>query len=123
MNIAPALSLVLAFAPLAKAHAGKTAGPLRVDPKNPRYLSDRRAHPVFLTGSHTWGNLQDYRYSDRPSPPPLDVQAYLAFLQRHHHNFFRLWVWETAMNKGAQQSTIYYEPLPYQRPGKSYGDG
>jgi hypothetical protein len=72
---------------------------------------------VFLTGSHTWGNLQDYTYAALPSPPTLDFNSYLAFLTQHHHNFFRLWVWESCMNSNAKQSTISYDPIPYQRPG------
>ncbi len=99
------------------ASAGPATGPLRVHPTNPRYFADGSGNPVFLTGSHTWGNLQDYRYSTLPSPPPMDFDAYLDFLDQHHHNFFRLWVWETAMNTGAKQGTIYYDPLPYERPG------
>jgi hypothetical protein len=47
----------------------------------------------------------------------MDFAAYLAFLEQHHHNFFRLWVWEAAMNPGAKQGTIFYDPMPYQRPG------
>jgi hypothetical protein len=92
-------------------------GPLRAHPANPRYFTDGSGKPIFLTGSHTWGNFQDYRYEAQPSPPPMDFAAYLEFLKRHGHNFFRLWVWETAMNRGAKQSTVYYDPLPYERPG------
>ncbi len=47
----------------------------------------------------------------------MDFGAYLQFLQQHNHNFFRLWAWETAMNPGAKQGTIYYAPLPYERAG------
>ncbi len=92
-------------------------GPLRVHPTNPRYFTDGSGKAIFLTGSHTWGNLQDYRYATLPSPPMLDFSAYLDFLQRHHHNFFRLWTWESAFNPNAKQGTIRYGPMPYQRPG------
>ncbi len=98
-------------------HLTQAKGPLRVHPANPRYLTDGSGRAIFLTGSHTWGNLQDYRYATLPSPPPMDFAAYLAFLQRHRHNFFRLWAWETSFNPKAKQGTIYYDPLPYQRPG------
>jgi hypothetical protein len=27
-------------------------------------------------------------------PAPFDFTAYLDFLDRHHHNFIRLWRWE-----------------------------
>jgi hypothetical protein len=92
-------------------------GPLRVSPVNPRYFADGSGRVIFLTGSHTWGNLQDYAYDKLPSPPALDFGAYLAFLQQHNHNFFRLWVWESSFNPRAKQGTIRYDPMPYQRPG------
>jgi hypothetical protein len=97
--------------------AAPAAGPLRVSPANPRYFADANGKIILLTGSHTWGNLQDYTYDKLPSPPPMDFAAYLAFLQRHNHNFFRLWAWESAFNPGAKQGTIRYDPMPYQRPG------
>ena len=34
-------------------------GPLRVHPKNPRYFTDGSGGAIYLTGSHTWLNLQD----------------------------------------------------------------
>jgi len=110
-----ALTAYLVLQP--QAQAGAAAGPLRVHPSNPRYFTDGSGKAIFLTGSHTWGNLQDYRYASLPSPPPMDFKAYLAFLERHHHNCFRLWAWETAMNPGARQGTIYYDPQQYQRTG------
>ena len=102
---------------LAGVRAAPATGPLRVSSTNPRYFADPTGKIVFLTGSHTWGNLQDYRYSDQPSPPEMDFDAYLDVLKRHHHNFFRLWAWESAMNAGAKQSTISYDPVPYERSG------
>jgi hypothetical protein len=92
-------------------------GPLRVHPTNPRYFTDGSGRGILLTGSHTWGNLQDYTYATQPSPPPMDFSTYLAFLRRHNHNFFRLWVWESSFNPNAKQGTIRYNPMPYQRPG------
>jgi hypothetical protein len=92
-------------------------GPLRVHPTNPRYFTDGSGKAIFLTGSHTWSSLQDYTYAELPSPPTLDYAAYVAFLKRHNHNFFRLWAWENAFNPDAQQGTITYDPMPYQRPG------
>jgi len=96
---------------------GSATGPLRMHPDNPRYFADGSGNPVWLTGSHTWGNLQDYTYDKLPSPPPMDFAAYLAFLRRHGHNFIRLWTWESAYNPGAQQGTIRYGPMPYERTG------
>jgi uncharacterized protein DUF6298/collagenase-like protein with putative collagen-binding domain len=92
-------------------------GPLRVHPANPRYFTDGSGKAIFLTGSHTWGNLQDYTYAERPSPPPFDFGAYLAFLKAHHHNCFRLWAWESAINPSPAQTATCYDPMPYERPG------
>lgn len=70
-----------------------TAGPLRVHPNNPRYFTDGTKNrdgslrAVYLSGSHTWGNLCDYR----TKWPPFDYAGYLDFLQRYNHNFIRLW--------------------------------
>jgi hypothetical protein len=81
------------------------AGPLRVHPSNPRYFTDGSGNAIYLTGSHTWQNLQDRTDGSRPV---VDFAAYLDFLARHHHNFIRLWMWEDARNA----------PLPYPRPGE-----
>jgi hypothetical protein len=53
-------------------------GPLRVHPANPRYFTDGSGRAVILTGSHTWGNFQDYTYATLPSPPAMDFDMYLA---------------------------------------------
>ena len=37
-------------------------GPLRVHPTNPRYFTDDGNKAIYLTGSHTWSNLQDITY-------------------------------------------------------------
>jgi len=109
--------LLLASFMAGQSFAAKATGPLRVHPANPRYFTDGSGKAVFLTGSHTWGNLQDYRYATLPSPAPMDFDAYLAFLTRHNHNFFRLWAWESCWNPNAKQGTITYDPMPYERPG------
>ncbi|MCL4499448.1 MAG: DUF6298 domain-containing protein, partial [Chloroflexi bacterium] len=98
-----------------------TRGPLRVHPKNPRYFADRGGKLVFLTGSHTWGNLQDYTYASKRSPAPMNFADYLKFLISHNHNFIRLWTWESPVNRNASQSTITYQPMPYDRPGPGLG--
>jgi hypothetical protein len=114
------LTLVVAAAqPVPPPNAGGSlaSGPLTVCRENPRYFADAGGRPILLTGSHTWGNLQDYSYATLPSPGPMDFDAYLAFLKRHRHNFFRLWAWESAFNPGAKQGTISYAPLPFARTG------
>jgi hypothetical protein len=115
MAIWAAAAAVLGACPVP---AGTVAtGPLRVSTVNPRYFTDGSGRAILLVGSHTWGSLQDYTYATLPSPAPMDFGAYLAFLRRHNHNFFRLWAWESSFNPGAKQGTITYEPMPYQRPG------
>jgi hypothetical protein len=90
-------------------------GLLRVDPVNPRYFSDGNGRTVYLTGSHTWANFQDAGESD--PPPVFDYSAYLDFLETNHHNFFRLWTWEQAKWASWTTNPIWFDPLPYQRPG------
>ncbi len=95
----------------------RATGPLRVHPTNPRYFTADGRTAVFLTGSHTWNNLQDTRYEGAQSPPPFDFDAYLAFLKAHNHNFFRLWAWESPFNPKANQTTTHYTTMPYVRTG------
>ena len=69
--------------------AAPASGPLRVSTANPRYFANGSGHIVYLTGSHTWTSLQDIGASD--PPPAFDFTRYLDFLEKHHHNFIRLW--------------------------------
>ena len=73
--------------------SGVASGPLRVHPANPRYLTDDGQRAIYLTGSHTWLNVQD----GGPNEPvtPFDNQAYLDVLTKHDHNFIRLWIWDS----------------------------
>jgi len=89
--------------------------PLRVHPKNPRYFTDDGKRVVYLTGSHTWSNLQDMGMSDPPAP--FDFDAYLDFLQQHHHNFIRLWRWEPTRWRYGGQRHSFCEPHPWTRTG------
>src|SRR5262249_47748064 len=70
------------------APARPAEGPLKIHPTNRRYFTDGNGVAVYLTGSHTWGNLCDY---PPDKYPPFDYPAYLDFLDRFHHNFIRLW--------------------------------
>jgi hypothetical protein len=66
--------------------AGKSArGPLRLSAANSRYFADDLGNVVYLTGSHTWNNLQDWGSADPPSK--FDYDKYLDFLVQHGHNF------------------------------------
>jgi hypothetical protein len=65
-------SLVLVIAAVlsgacAGLEAAGAAGPLRVSSVNPRYFSDPAGRVIYLTGSHTWANLQDQGPQDPPA--------------------------------------------------------
>ncbi len=96
--------LLLFMAALASApdlHAQiPAAGPLQVDARNPRYFMTPAGKTVYLTGSHTWYNLQD------GNGVAFDYTAYLNLLQSNQHNFIRLWVAETP------QADQWIEPAP-----------
>ena len=70
---------------------------------------------MYLTGSHTWLNLQDGVLTD--PPPPFGYTAFLDFVQSQNHNFFRLWRWEQAKWAVEWYAPYYFSPQPYQRPG------
>jgi hypothetical protein len=89
---------------IGQATAEKAIGPLQVHPTNPRYFTDGSSKAVYLTGSHTWGNLCDYPPSQWP---PFDYQKYLDFLGRYNHNFIRLWAGHS----------LGPSPCPYERTG------
>jgi hypothetical protein len=54
-------------------------------------------------------------------PPAFDFNGYLDFLERHHHNFIRLWRWELAIwNTAANEKEgrlHYCAPHPWPRRG------
>jgi len=97
-------------------------GPLRVHPENPRYFTDGTGRAVLLAGSHTWPSLVDMGPAD--PPPQFDFDAYLDFLEKHGHNFIRLWTWEhtTWDTRGNREKRRHHcRPMPYARtgPGKA----
>lgn len=106
------------------ANAGTARGPLRVHPDNPRYFTDGRKaadgglRAVYLTGSHTWPNLIDRGPSD--PPPAFDFDRYLDFLERHDHNFIRLWArhvtWYHDYGVG-ERRVLHAGPLAWPRTG------
>lgn len=94
---------------------GPALGPLRVDPRNPRYFT-AGGKPVYLTGSHTWGNFKDRAHVD--PPPAFDYPAFLDFLVGHHHNFMRLWTWEQPHSfDDDPQNLLYFAQFPWRRTG------
>ncbi len=90
-------------------------GPLRVNPSNSHYFVDDTGRAVYLTGSHTWSNLQDTGVGD--PPPVFDYAAYLDFLNDHHQNFFRLYVQEQTIYGPWLDAEIRFAPHPYARTG------
>ncbi len=89
-------------------------GPLRVGRENPRYFADARGKAVYLTGSHTWSNLQDQGTTD--PPPPFEYARYLDFMVAHHQNFMRMWAGEHFRYRETNR-TLYAAPLPWARTG------
>jgi len=109
-----------------KSTGTKAMGPLAVHPKNPRYFQNTATgEAVYLTGSHTWNSLVDMGRSDPPET--FDFAAYLDFLDRHGHNFIRLWAWDSftwdtqANGHQGQGFVLHAGPLPWARtgPGKA----
>jgi hypothetical protein len=77
---------------LSTLRTGKATGPLFPHPDNPRYFTDGSGKAIYLTGSHTWANLQDLGVE----PVPIfDWDGYLDMMVAHNHNFMRLWHWRT----------------------------
>lgn len=90
-------------------------GTLRVHPANPRYFTNDGGRAVYLTGSHTWSSLQDGSRPDEKHA--FDYAAYLDFLTAHHHNFFRLWSWESTSGSAWHEGACRAKPMPYLRTG------
>lgn len=90
-------------------------GPLRPSISNPRYFTDGSQKAIYLTGSHTWANLQDIGTVDPPAK--FDYTAFVNFMEAHGHNFMRMWAWEQAKWVSWATDDVYVEPLPYVREG------
>jgi hypothetical protein len=90
-------------------------GPLRPHPKNPRYFTAGGGRAVYLTGAHTWSNLQDIGMTD--PPPVFDFDAHLDFLEKHGHNFMRMWRWELPKWTERDGRVRYCAPHPWKRTG------
>jgi hypothetical protein len=98
-------------------------GPLTVLKTNPRYFTDGSGKAIYLTGSHTWDAFQSW-LEGAPGPgglgagKPVSFTAYLDVLQRHQHNFVRMWVADTAWSPITKAAI---EPQPYVRTGPGTG--
>ena len=103
---------------------GAAEGPLVVGPGHTWFVTGAGGrHAVLLTGSHTWNNFQDWGLADPPAA--LDFPGYLDFLERHGHNFIRLYVWEQAAWFPDTPDKVVVAPLPYARtgPGRALDGG
>jgi hypothetical protein len=89
-------------------------GPLRVHPANPRYFTDDSGQVIYLTGSHTWANLQDIGLAGGPAFP---YEEYLDVMQSYGHNFMRLWMFEQPERASWTDAPLVFEPLPWARTG------
>jgi hypothetical protein len=95
-------------------------GPLMVSQDNPRYFADQDGKTVYLTGSHTWNNRVDM--TTMKGQDSFDYESYLAFLESHNHNFFRLWAWDlltwnTSANREKNGRILHVYPQPWLRTG------
>ena len=91
---------------------GKMRQPLTLHPANPRYFTDGSGKAIYLTGAHTWNNLQHNGVY-----PAVDYDEYLNFLQRHNHNFIRMWAWEQGGWDPWAAGHVSVDPVPYARTG------
>src|ERR1051325_5441070 len=83
------------------------AGPLRVNPSNPRYFVDSNGIPVYLAGT--------YLAHEQLALGLEDFGSYLDFLQSEKHNLTRLWAWEQTPATAKSPITT----LPYLRTGSA----
>jgi hypothetical protein len=98
--------------------------PLRASTNNPNYFADARGRAVYLTGSHTWNDFQDWGTDD--APQRFDFAAYVKMLVAHGHNFTLLWQTELPVFRGLPTQAnaspdFFVTPQPWQRtgPGKA----
>lgn len=114
--------LVLGASPLATpaSASGPITAPLSALSINPNYFSDGSGKALYLTGSHTWNDFQDWGTNE--SPVPFDFAAYVNLLVAHKHNFTLLWQTELPRFCGLPTTAssppdFSVTPLPWQRSG------
>jgi len=94
--------------------------PLKALSTNPHYFTDGSGKAIYLTGSHTWNNLQDW--GTNGSIQPLDFTAYVKMLGAHNHNFTLLWATELPIFRRLPTTTssppdFSVTPQPWLRTG------
>jgi len=83
------------------------SGQLIAHPYNSQYFmvkNDPEQRPIYMTGSHTWHEFQDYQSE------VYDYNSWIQDLYDWNHNFMRGWFW----------SDGYYSPLPWTKTGGKY---
>ena len=105
---------LLSFLSIASAAWAEVPGLLRVSPTNSRYFvaEGDPTKAIYMVGSHNWQVLQD-----RSDQAAFDYPGYLAFLQAHNHNFFRMWYYDMPHSSVNTQPYFYLSPVPFNRPG------
>lgn len=86
------LSILITGIAVSMGCKSEPAGSLQLSETNPRYFTNNSGKAVYLTGSHTWNNLVDMTNASQPES--FDYDAYLYFLKKYNHNFFRMWTWD-----------------------------
>ncbi len=76
------------------------------------FFKGANAAPVYLRGSHTWDNAQDWG-----GGTVFNNDAYLNMMQAKGHNFIRLWSWQREKSQ-SDQSTV--TPMPWVKEGGCY---
>ena len=94
--------------------------PLKALATNPNYFADGTGRAVYLTGSHTWNNLQDWGTNGRIQT--LDFAAYVKMMLAHNHNFTLLWTTELPTFRrlpttASSPPDFSVTPHPWQRTG------
>jgi hypothetical protein len=94
--------------------------PLQALASNPHYFTDGSGRAIYLTGSHTWNNFQDW--GTKGAVRPLDFTAYVKLLVAHNHNFTLLWATELPVFRGLPSTAssppdFTVSPQPWQRTG------
>jgi hypothetical protein len=112
--------MILLFGVAGPGRGGPITAPLRALATNPHYFTDGSGKAVYLTGSHTWNNLQDWGANG--AIQPLDFAAYVQTLVAHHHNFTLLWATELPTFRGLPTTAssppdFSVTPQPWQRTG------
>ena len=94
--------------------------PLKALATNPHYFTDGSGKAIYLTGSHTWNNFQDW--GTNGAIEPLDFTAYVKMLSTHNHNFTLLWATELPIFRGLPSTAssppdFSVSPQPWERTG------